>query len=249
MVRIAVSLASLLMLAGPCSAAGQKPLYLISFHAEGESMEPPRTIQSFEVNGEKRYFRKLPVLTHRNFKAYWAFPAEDGKTWGAVFWLDNAGKHVVEAIGAGSRGQYLATAINRMPIEVQKIDNAPTDGRLVIWKGIPFEMFKLMDKEKKIRRIGEPATADPAAMAARRVRDNPARRTSEAPAGAPLPDDTVVSRIDPATLDAATRDMRRVSTPAKKSSKASRSGVAEDIPFRADSELDLPLPEPDVKRR
>jgi hypothetical protein len=256
MVRFAAHLAALLALAGSCLAAGQKPVYLISFHEEGESMEPPRTLQDFEINGEKRHFRKMPVLTQRNFKAYWAFPAEDGKSWGAVFWLDNSGQHVVERLGVANREQYLAVAVNRTPVDVQTIDKAPTDGRIVVWKGIPAGLFKIIDKEKKIRRVGPAAGTDAASTAARRSKDAPAPRTSQKPPGAPLPDDAVVGRIDAATLDSATRDLKRATPPAKRPSKPAKPAqpVATDgIPFTADPTIErpdlVPLPDAGVKRK
>jgi hypothetical protein len=248
-------LAAILAFAGPGFAGGQKPVYLISCHEEGESLEPPRTIQEFEINGEKRHFRKMPVLTQRNFKAYWPFPAEDGKSWGAVFWLDSPGQHVVERLGHANRGQFLAIAINRMPVDVQLIDTAPSDGRLVIWKGIPAELFPIIDKEKRIRRIGPAPGADRSAVAGRR-----GTRTTAAPReprttpvdNVPLPENAVVGPIDRATLDSAHRDLRPPASPARRSARP-RPPADAALPFPPDAELDrpdiVPLPEPDPKRR
>jgi hypothetical protein len=73
-----LALVLVLLTAGAAVAGGGKaPVYLISFHEEGDSMEGPKKIQELPVRGETRHFRKMPVITQRNFKAYWAFPAED----------------------------------------------------------------------------------------------------------------------------------------------------------------------------
>jgi len=210
-------------------------------------MEGPRKIQEFEVRGEKRFFRKMPVITQSNFKAYWAFPAEDGRTWGAVFWLDTSGQHALQRLGVANRGQYLAAAVNRQPADVQIIDNVPGDGRIVIWKNLSPELFAVIDKQKKIRRIGEPAT--PAALA-RREGGAPASgvpNTGRLPAGAPLPEGAVVGRIDPATL----REASLVEPSAPRKPVPARTRAAE-VPFSSDETLDRPdlrpLPEPQPSR-
>jgi hypothetical protein len=243
------ALIGLLLAAGPALGGGKQPVYLISFHEEGDSMEGPRKIQELEVRGETRHFRKMPVITQRNFKAYWAFPAEDGRSWGAVFWLDTSGQHALQRLGVANRGQYLAAAVNRQPADVQIIDKVPDDGRIVIWKNLSPELFAVMDKEKKIRRIGEAATPAALALRANAAPAGPAAvPTGRLPAGAPLPDGAVVGRIDPATLrDAALVEPASGSTrrPAPKKAPAPRPA---DAPFTPDDSLERPdlrpLPEP-----
>jgi hypothetical protein len=245
-----LALVGAFLTAGAALAGGGKaPVYLISIHEEGESIEPPKMIQELPVRGETRYFRKMPILTQRNFKAYWAFPAEDGRSWGAVFWLDTGGQHALQRLGVANRGEYLAIAVNRQPADILVIDKVPEDGRIVIWKNLPSELFTIIDKEKKIRRIGEPVT--PEALA-RRSSQAPAAPSAEPitrlPEGAPLPDGAVVGRIDPATLrDASLVDPVPASRarPAPKK-PAPRRGPA--APFSPDDPLERPelrpLPEP-----
>ena len=247
-----MTLIGVLLTAGAALAGGGKaPVYLISFHEEGDSMEGPRKIQELAVRGETRHFRKMPVITQRNFKAYWAFPAEDGRTWGAVFWLDTTGQHVLQRLGVANRGQYLAVAVNRQPADVVMIDKVPEDGRIVIWKNLSPELFAVIDKEKKIRRIGEAVT--PEALA-RRAPAAPAVAASggsagRLPPGAPLPDGAVVGRLDPAIEREASLDTppppRRRPEPPK---KPAPSRPATPAPFGPDDPMERPglgpLPEP-----
>lgn len=242
--RLIALVGLLLLVAGSALGGGKQPVYLISLHEEGDQMEGPRKIQEFEVRGEMRYFRKMPVLTQRNFKAYWAFPAEDGRTWGAVFWLDTSGQHALQRLGVANRGQYLAAAVNRQPADILMIDRVPEDGRIVVWKNLSPELFAVIDKEKKIRRIGDPAT--PAALA-RRGAAAPASVASGGraflPDGSPLPDGAVVGRIDPATLNDAA-----LVGPASGGRRAAPKARAGDEPFGPDDTLERPdlrpVPEP-----
>jgi len=229
-------------------SGGKAPVYLISFHEEGDSMEGPRKIQELPIRGETRYFRKMPVITQRNFKAYWAFPSEDGRSWGAVFWLDTTGQHVLQRLGVANRGQYLAVAVNRQPADVVLIDKVPEDGRIVIWKNLPPELFAVIDKEKKVRRIGDAVT--PQALASRRaaIPTAPANApVARLPEGAMLPDGAIVGRIDPATVrDAALVDPAPPRRPAQQKPATPRRTAPP--PFSPDDPLEhpelRPLPEP-----
>jgi hypothetical protein len=124
------------------------------------------------------------------------------------------------------------------------IDRVPEDGRIVVWKNLSPELFAVIDKEKKIRRIGDPAT--PAALA-RRGAAAPASVASGGraflPDGSPLPDGAVVGRIDPATLNDAA-----LVGPASGGRRAAPKARAGDEPFGPDDTLERPdlrpVPEP-----
>jgi hypothetical protein len=114
----------------------------------------------------------------------------------------------------------------------------------VVWKNLSPELFAVIDKEKKIRRIGDPAT--PAALA-RRGAAAPASVASGGraflPDGSPLPDGAVVGRIDPATLNDAA-----LVGPASGGRRAAPKARAGDEPFGPDDTLERPdlrpVPEP-----
>ncbi len=214
--------------ATPLSAAGKKQPYLVSFHEEGDKEEGVRKVQEAKLNGKTYYFRKQPLITHSNFRAYWPFPADDGQTWGAVFWLDTGGQHALQRLG-GQRDQYLAAAVNRMPVDFQYIDEAPTDGRIVIWKNLSPQLFEMMDKEKRVRRIGGTTDSGPYTRGGTRRQGD----------GAPLPEGAVVGNIDGRTLDSATRGLAPAPRPAR-STRAPRPAAAGAPPFSPDNSQDRP---------
>lgn len=234
--RLLSILAASLALLAPLSAGGKKQLYLVSFHEEGDKAEGERKVQEATINGKTLYFRKQPIITHTNFRAYWPFPADDGKTWGAVFWLDTSGQHALQRLG-GQRDQYLAAAVNRMPVDFQYIDEAPTDGRIVIWKNLDPALFDLMDREKRVRRVG------------RKTQDGPYNRgssTATSGAGAPLPEGAVVGNIDPGALDSADRGL-----PGRNARRQNTRSTPAQAPFREDDALDRPdvVPVTEPRRR
>jgi hypothetical protein len=192
-------------------SAGKEPTFLISFHEEGEAIEGPKKVKPYPVNGETKYFRTMPLFTQIDIKSYWPFPAEDGSH-GAVFWLDTTGQHVLERVGVANRGQYVAAVVNRVPVDLLLVDGPVPDGRIVIWKGLPPQLFQLIDKEKKIKRV----TGGSPGLASRRPRPSDTGSGTNPVAGIPLPEGAVFGDVDPAVLDSATADMDG-SAPKKKS--------------------------------
>jgi hypothetical protein len=152
MTHILVLLIALVFSALPSWAGGKAPEFIISFHEEGDKIEGERRVHPLPIAGETRYFRKIPFLMHVNVKAYWPFRAADGQSWGAVFWLDDSGRLAVQRLGnLAVRNQYLAAAVNRVPVDSVRINNGPEDGKLVIWQGLDPALFPAFDK--KFRRI------------------------------------------------------------------------------------------------
>jgi hypothetical protein len=192
-------------------SAGKEPTFLISVHEEGEAIEGPKKVKPFPVNGETKYFRTMPLFTQINIKSYWPFPSEDG-SFGAVFWLDTTGQHVLQRVGAANRGQYLLTAVNRVPVDLLVVDGPAPDGRIVVWKGLPNELFQLIDKEKKIKRVSDGTPP----VASRRSRGRDASSPSDPRVDFVLPDGAVVGDVDPAVLESATADLD-AGAPKKKS--------------------------------
>jgi hypothetical protein len=134
------------------------------------------------------------------------------------------------------------------------IDRVPEDGRIVVWKNLSPELFAVIDKEKKIRRIGDPAT--PAALA-RRGSAAAASGVSGVsggraflPDGSPLPDGAVVGRIDPATLNDAA--LVGPAPGARRAASKPSKPRAGDEPFGPDDTLERPdlrpVPEPAPSR-
>jgi hypothetical protein len=143
-------IAAWLTLAASGLQAGEKaPQFIISFHEEGSAEEGKRFVRTIPINGKDVAFRLQPTLTQENIKKWWPFKSADGISYGAVFWLDDAGDRALQRIGSAMKEQYLVAAVNKVPLDVVRIDNTPADNRLVIWKGIDSVLFPAFDKKFK----------------------------------------------------------------------------------------------------
>ena len=236
-------------------AGDKNPGFLISVHEEGDSVEGDKRVKPIAIRGENHHFRLSPIATQANFKSFWAFPSEDGRSYGAVIWLDSTAKHTLELVGLRDRGKYLAVAVNRVPVDFLWVDGAPKDGRLVIWKGLPMEIFPLMEK-MKIKRIGPtPAPGSPPALASAASRPRSSSPSGTEPALSadfPLPEGAVVGPVSSAELHAATADMkldrggepraaRAAARPAAaKPSGKPRSSSGQEPPFQPDPNVEKP---------
>jgi hypothetical protein len=144
-----------LLLACLCSlllGAGRNPGFIISFHPEGDEVEGKRKVLPDMVEGKKVYFHRVPVVTHKNIVGYWEFPGDDGQSYGAAFLLNSAGYRELETLAITGRGRLLRAAVNRRPVDVLRIDSAPQDRVIVIWKGITEKEIKKI--AKKLPRLG-----------------------------------------------------------------------------------------------
>lgn len=197
MFRACVFSALLAVAAFLLMAAGKNPGYIISFHEEGDANEGEKRVKPLQIGGEMRHFRVSPLFTQSRIEAYWPFRAADG-TWGAVFWLDHTANNILQRVGVANRGRLILTAVNRVPVDYLLVDGQPPDNRIVVWRGLSPELFSIIDKEKKIRRVkgGSPELA------------------AQGPAGelpqltdAPLPEGAVDDPATRAAVEAATADL------------------------------------------
>jgi hypothetical protein len=220
--------------AGLLISAGKNPTYLISFHEEGAAEDGAKRVKPIEVLGENRYFKTSPTLTQNNVTQYWPFRSQDGQTWGAVFWLNDSGGRALQRIGAANRGQLLAAAVDRVPVDILYIDAQPTDSRIVIWKGLGPHLFKRIDEAKKIKRLGDGLPGgNPAPPAVVKKSARPFDLFRRKPSSA----ETEPADVPPATAD--------VALPMKPSGAGSRERTLPELPA-------APLPEaapfaPDVE--
>jgi hypothetical protein len=142
------------------TAGGKNEPYVVGFHTQANPNEPERMIFPSTVEGRNLVFHRLPEISHRNFRAFEPFPSEDGLGFGAVFDLDTKGQQAMQIMAATHGNMFLRATLNGQPIDVMRIDRAPADGRIVIWRGIPREIVALMDK--KLPRIrGQAGAVDP----------------------------------------------------------------------------------------
>jgi preprotein translocase subunit SecD len=148
MLLLAVALAPDLEASGK---AGEKAT--LSFHMETEQNENPKTVFVFPLDGQQRFFRRMPEITTQDVVAFNPFPSDDGATYGILFQLKPAASRRLSALTAANMGRLVAAQANGRIVDLVVIDKQVDDGMIVIWKGITEAEIKLYDKAAP--RIGE----------------------------------------------------------------------------------------------
>ena len=139
-------LAAALTLPLSVSGAGKKKSeFSIGFHVEGDKSEGEKRVGEDVVNGRPVYFRRMPVVTNKDFQGYWPFPADDG-TWGAAFKLSSTGLRRLNTTGLTERGRLMGVVVNMRKVDVMLVDKNPEDGILVVWKGLTENELKQLEK-------------------------------------------------------------------------------------------------------
>lgn len=144
-----------LIVTTPQSHAGDKRAGMrISFHVEGEETDGPNRVRPYEVHGEQKFFNNIPVLTHKNFVAYYPFANEDG-TFGAAFLLDEKGKTALAREVQQKKGRVIIPVVNAQAGDPMLIDRTP-DRFVVLWSGLSTDHYAYFEKEWKLRPITGP---------------------------------------------------------------------------------------------
>ncbi|MDB6133678.1 MAG: hypothetical protein JWM59_1921 [Verrucomicrobiales bacterium] len=151
MLRFLRLLFCLLLIPVSALAAGKSKGPFIGMHPEGDSQEGPRMVRPDMINGEKKFFRISPEVSGRHFGGYTAFMAQDG-SFGAAFKLKEEGVRAVQILCSTYQGKLVRIIVNGRPVDVQQIDQPPTDGRIIVWSGLNRQDLLLFDKSMK--RIG-----------------------------------------------------------------------------------------------
>jgi hypothetical protein len=86
-------------------------------------------------SGATIYMQTMPLITEREVKAYYAFPAQDG-TMGAYFKLDDHGRNLVAQHTMAHRGEYVIAFFNGRHVVDLRIDRGVSDGILCIPRGL-----------------------------------------------------------------------------------------------------------------
>ena len=140
-------LLSLLLIPTLATASGNKaPPASISFHMEGSAAEAPKFARQFETLAGMGYFRKIPEVSTRNIISFSPFPADDKKTYGIVFKLNEQGRKRLLEATTMNQGRLLLALVNGQPLGVVRIDKPVNDGTLVIWSGVTQQEISLYDK-------------------------------------------------------------------------------------------------------
>jgi len=125
----------------------------VSVHMETESTDNPKMIFPQDINGQKRYFRRVPEINTKDVISFSPFPSDAGGDYGVVFRLkDNAARRL-SAVTAANQGRWMITMINGRAVDGVIIDKQIDDGIVVAWKGVSLADIAVLDES--LPRIGE----------------------------------------------------------------------------------------------
>lgn len=147
------TLLCLLLVCGFTYGAGEKaPKSTVSFHLESDGGEGPKMVFPQLVAGTERHFRFTPEITTTQVVAFRPFPSDRGD-YGMVLQLNQVGKNRLASTTAANVGKWMIAQANGRVVDGVVIDQAVTDGLIVIWKGISLPEVRVL--ETMIPRIGE----------------------------------------------------------------------------------------------
>ena len=151
--------ASLLGLAPVLLHAGEKklPPVTVRLHGEGNEKEGASFVSQIElkVPAKKIFIRKVPVITERDIKSFYPFPAQDG-TVGAYFRLDPHGTDKLQQFTIEDRGRLSVVLVNGRVACALQVTKVVADGILYVASGfLPDEIPRLAAKYPVIGREAE----------------------------------------------------------------------------------------------
>jgi len=132
------------------ATAGEKkpPPVGIRLHGEGNEREGTSFVKPIDlVNPPKKIFiRVVPVITERDFKAFYPFPGRDGMI-GAYFRLDAHGSDKLQQFTVADRGKLAVILINGRVTSALRVESPVNDGILMVPGGLlPNEIAQLQAK-------------------------------------------------------------------------------------------------------
>ncbi len=148
-----VILFALLTPALVCASGKKTPPASVSFHVEGSAQEGPKFVRKVKTLAGEKYFRKAPEISTKDIAAFSPFPADDKKTYGLVFQLNERAKRRLFASTSSNRGKLLLALLNGQAVGVVRIDKPVNDGLLVVWSGVILREVQQYDL--LVPRIGE----------------------------------------------------------------------------------------------
>jgi preprotein translocase subunit SecD len=146
--RISAFLMMVFFAFAPASFAGGKADKKgnLSFHVETEESDHPKMIFPYELEGKKKFFRRVPDITSNDIVAFGSFPSDDGQSYGVAFRLKDNARNRLAAITTENQGKWLIAQVNGRIVDAVLIDKPVSDGFIIIWKGITLEEINQYDK-------------------------------------------------------------------------------------------------------
>jgi len=119
-----------------CTAGAKKPEIDLRVHGQATAAEAPTfAFAATMLNGEPTFLQRMPLLTDREVKAVYPFPAADGSM-GVYFKLDSHGTGLLGQYTMERPGRKLVVILNGRQISNLVVDKPVRDGILAIGRGL-----------------------------------------------------------------------------------------------------------------
>jgi hypothetical protein len=127
-----------------CTGGAKKPTVDLRIHGEGIAAEAPTfAFPATLLNGQETFLSRMPLLTQREVRAVYPFPAADG-TQGVYLKLDNHGTGLLQQHSMERRGRTLIVLLNGRQVSNLLVDRPVTDGIVGIPRGLSAEDITLL---------------------------------------------------------------------------------------------------------
>lgn len=114
----------------------KRPPVDLRVHEQGSADEAPTFAFPYTLmNGQPVFLRRLPLLTQREVKAVYPFPAADG-SYGAYLMLDSHGDRLLEQFTMERQGRLLVVIINGRQVSNLVVDRPIKDGIVGVARGL-----------------------------------------------------------------------------------------------------------------
>ena len=127
-----------------CTGGAKKPTVDLRIHGEGIAAEAPTfAFPATLLNGQETFLSRMPLLTQREVRAVYPFPAADG-TQGVYLKLDNHGTGLLQQHSMERRDRTLIVLLNGRQVSNLLVDRHVTDGIVSIPRGLSAEDITLL---------------------------------------------------------------------------------------------------------
>jgi hypothetical protein len=119
-----------------CTGGAKKPTIDLRIHGEGIAAEAPTfAFPAALINGRETFLARMPLITQREVRAIYPFPAADG-TQGVYLKLDAHGSGLLQQHTMERSGRLLVVLLNGRQVSNLVVDRPITDGIVSIPRGL-----------------------------------------------------------------------------------------------------------------
>lgn len=127
-----------------CTAGAKKPVIDLRIHTEGMAAEAPTfSFPATLLGGQEVYLARMPLITQREVRAIYPFPAKDGSQ-GVYLKLDSHGSGLLQQHTMVRRGGLLVVLLNGKQISNLLVEQPVTDGIVCIPRGLGEEEIAIL---------------------------------------------------------------------------------------------------------